>query len=92
MIQRLINWLRHRDETIVPVLLLEERNYMEEVQDIRTKFKSMKIFVREVPVRKAQEIVGWKLTAHKGERSYMVEGADLLSAYQKLQRIFGLIK
>lgn len=63
---------------------------MDEVEKLRTKIRLASFKVQELPIRRGQEIIRWRLIASKHEKSYTVEGESLLGAFQNLGLMLGL--
>lgn len=62
------------------------------VDEIRDKIKCSGWKLHEIPIRRGQEIVNWKLVAENHSRSFTIEGKTLLKAMTDLGKVLGLHK
>lgn len=62
-----------------------------DIETIRTRLKTQGWKIREIPIRKQDTIVRWKLIATKGEKSYDVGGTTLQDAMEMLGKTLGAI-
>lgn len=82
----------HNNYDIVAPIVVEEVNYMITVEEIRDKIKYSGWKLHEIPIRKGQEIINWKLIAENNSRSFTIEGETLLKAITNLGKVLGLQK
>lgn len=62
-----------------------------EIETIRTRLNIQGWQIREIPIRKQDTIVRWRLVATKGEKSYDVGGNTLQDAMEMLGKTLGVI-
>lgn len=72
--------------------VISEKNFMENVEELRVKIQKMGWKLQEVPVRNGNEIAKWKFAATRGEQTILVEGANLLEGLQNVGLMLGIRK
>jgi len=65
---------------------------MDDVEVLRAGVRKLNFHVKELPIRRGQDILRWRLIASRGEKSFTVEANNLLAAFQNLGLLLGLRK
>lgn len=73
-----------------PVSVIE-RNYMDDVVDLRNKLRGAGWAVRELPIRSNDEVKSWKIVAAKKDRTITMGGKTLDEALHNLARSLGVV-